>query len=471
MNPRFDIRDFLKRIAIMAVPVAFQNLLTTSGSMVDTMMIAPLGETTVGAIGLCAQFSSLLFSCYWGFVAGGMLFFAQYFGAKDDKGVNRSYGMTFACLLTLACVFSALALFAPQLVMRLYTDKVEIQRIGVQYLKLVGFAYPLQVIANGQSALLRTTDQVRIPLIASICSVVTNMFLNWVLIYGNLNMPAMGVQGAALATTIAGAVNVAVIMVMARMRKHPYLFQIRSQFQWTKAYFTEFLLKSLPMICNEFAMGFGHMVINIVLGRQTTEAIAAYAVFRTLEGLVIGFFWGFSNSASVLVGSEVGAGRLEIAYERGKRLPLICSACITLVCVVLLALHRPLLTAMGLSGESLKICFGMLCIYGAVASFIRMANWTMNDTYRSAGDARYGSILEITFMIFMVIPCVCVAGFVLKLPVLAIFAICYVDEIFRFVLMQRHLHSGKWIRPVTQAGRAALPEFFAKRKAIRTNRV
>ena len=87
----FNWRQFLRRVAIIAIPVALQNLLTTTGSMVDTMMIASLGETTLGAVGLCAQFSSLMFSGYWGFVGGGMLFFAQYWGAKDDDGIDRSY--------------------------------------------------------------------------------------------------------------------------------------------------------------------------------------------------------------------------------------------------------------------------------------------------------------------------------------------------------------------------------------------
>ena len=81
---RFAWKQFLKNLAIIAIPVALQNMLTTTGSMIDTMMIAPLGETTVGAVGLCAQFSSLMFAGYWGFFGGGMLFFSQYWGAQDD---------------------------------------------------------------------------------------------------------------------------------------------------------------------------------------------------------------------------------------------------------------------------------------------------------------------------------------------------------------------------------------------------
>ena len=106
-------KSFLKKIAVIAVPVALQNLLSTTASMVDTMMIASLGQTEVGAVGLCAQFSSLMFAGYWGFVGGGMLFFSQYFGAKDDDGINRSYGLTLTCMMSVGLLFGFLALLFP----------------------------------------------------------------------------------------------------------------------------------------------------------------------------------------------------------------------------------------------------------------------------------------------------------------------------------------------------------------------
>ena len=116
---RYPWKFFLKKTALIAVPVALQNLLTTTGSMVDTMMIASLGQTEVGAVGLCAQFSSLMFACYWGFVGGGMLFFSQFWGAKDDEGINRSYGLTLTCMMTVSLVFCVLATCFPETVMRL----------------------------------------------------------------------------------------------------------------------------------------------------------------------------------------------------------------------------------------------------------------------------------------------------------------------------------------------------------------
>jgi len=465
----FPWKNFFISVMAIAVPVALQNLLTTTGSMIDTMMLAPLGELTVGAVGLCAQFSSLMFTGYWGFVGGGMLFFAQYFGAKDDDGINRSYGITVSFMMLVGVLFGLAALLFPELIMRVYTDKTSIQQLGIQYLRIVGFAYPLQVYAMACSALLRTTDKVRIPLYGGIASVVTNCLLNWLLIEGHWGFPTMGIRGAATATVCAAVVNVTVIVVLAKVQKHPYLLRVSRHFRWKLQNLKEYLRKCFPIILNEVAIGVGAMVMNIVLGRQSEAAIAGLAVFRTLEGFIIGFFAGFSNAASVLVGKEVGAGNLKVAYERAKRVLLLCDTFILLGCLLLISVHTPLFHAMSLSGESFKLCFGMLLIYSMIALF-RMGNWTQNDTYRSAGDAATGTILEIVFMYLMVVPCVCLVGLKFKAPFLVVFACCYIDEPIRFLLMQLHMYSGKWIRPVTPEGREALPAFMAslaKKRAAR----
>ena len=295
----------------------------------------------------------------------------------------------------------------------------------------------------------------------AIASVATNVFLNWVLIYGRFGLPAMGIQGAALATVCAAGVNALVILLMGKVQKHPYLFRVSRHFVWSKAFVSEYFHKCFPILMNEILIGVGNMVINMVLGRQAEQAIAATAVFRTLEGLVIGFFAGFSNAASVLVGKCVGAGELDTAYERAKRLVYLCAGFIFVVCLTLVLAHKLILMSMSLRGESLEIGTGMLIIY-CVAAVVRMSNWVQNDTYRSAGDAAFGTILEIAFMYLMVLPCVCLTGLVCKAPFLIVFACCYIDEPIRFVLMHVHLYSGKWIKPVTNIGKAVLPAFRAK---------
>ena len=218
---KFDWSYFLKHIAIIAVPVALQNLLTTTGSMVDTIMLASIGEKAVGAIGLCAQFSSLMFSGYW--------------GAKDDEGITRSYGMTLLFMMTVGLVFAALAICAPEFVMGVYTDKAEIQAIGISYLRIVGFAYPLQILAMAMSALLRSIEQVRIPLYGGIASVVANCFFNYLFIFGKCGLPKMGASGAAVGTVLAGIVNLLVLIGFVLYKKIPYVLEFSKHFRWTRS--------------------------------------------------------------------------------------------------------------------------------------------------------------------------------------------------------------------------------------------
>ncbi len=462
MNTKqFNWSKFIREIAVIAIPVALQNLLTTTGSMVDTMMLATLGETTVGAVGLCAQFSSLFFSCYWGFVGGGTLFVSQYWGAKNDEGIRRSYGITMCLVLAVGIIFNILAAGFPQAVMGIYTDKPEIREIGIAYLRIVGYAFPLQSITVVMSMLLRSTERVNIPLIGGIASVFSNCFFNFVFIFGKFGAPAMGAPGAALGTVVASSINLLVLLVFVIVQKVPYALELHRCFNWDKKFVSTYFSRCFPILCNEGAMGISTTLINIVLGRQSEAAIAAIAIYRTIEGMVIAFFGGFSSAASILVGKDVGAGKHEDAQEKSVRVVYMTSSIIFVVCACVIIFHTPLFTALGLSGESFEICT-VLCLIYCVVAVIRMGNWQHNDCFRAGGDSTFGTVMEITFMYLMVIPCVYISHFVFHAPFYLVFAFVYCDEPIRYIIMQRHLYSRKWIQPVSDKGLETIAAFREK---------
>lgn len=440
------------------LPIALQNLLATTMSMVDTVMIGTQGELSVAAVGLCAQFGSLLFSCYYGFIGGGVLFFSQYWGEKNEKGVCRSFGIMTVFLLAVGLIFGGLGVFAPELVMSVYTDKANIQAIGVSYLRVTALSYPFQVLAMGISSLLRSTERVRIPLAASFASLLTNLVVNWLLIFGNFGLPKLGVVGAGVGTVCAGAVYVLMLLVLARKAKHPFLFRLRDHFAWGKGSIKLFFSKCIPIICNELFIGVGNMGINIVMGRQSESAIAAMAVFRVLEGFVYALFGGFSNSGAIIVGKAIGAGEHLDAYNKAKKLRILCPLFTLSICALMFAFNKPIFDLTGLEAEAQSYGRVMLMVY-MLAATIRTCNYIQNDTYRVGGDPIYGTVLEITCMYLLVLPCVCLSGLVLKLPFLAVFCLMYVDEPFRLFMEIRHTNSGRWIRPVTAKGQATINEF------------
>ena len=450
--------SFLKIMLTIAFPVALQNLLSTTASMVDTIMIGSQGELAVAAVGICSQISSLFFSCYWGFAGGSMLFFAQYWGAKNEKGINQTFGVTFIFMTIVGTLFALTAITHPEFMLGIYTDKENIIRMGAPYIRIVGFAYPLQVLAVLVSFFMRATERVKAPLFCSVISLVVNFVCNWILIYGRFGAPRMGVAGAAVGTLASGIVNLLLLIIFLLASKCEIRLQLRQMFGFQKEFFGSYLSKCLPILANEMLYGVGQMVINIVIGHQDESAIAAMAAFRVCEGFVFAFFGGLSNAASVVIGKEVGSGHLPRAYNYCRKSSLFCPMVTFGVVGIMTVLNRPILGLFGLGSTAMTYGRYMLLIY-LVFGTIRTCNYIMNESYRAGGEAVFGTVLEVSCLFTISVPATWIAGMVLKLPFLAVFAFVYTDEIIRLLVESRYTASGKWIKPVTEPGIKALPGF------------
>jgi putative MATE family efflux protein len=457
-NEKISWGSFFRIVFTIALPIAFQNFLSTTASMVDTIMIGSQGELSVAAVGICSQITSLFFSTYFGFASGGLLFFSQYWGARNEKGINRAFGLALTCMLVISLLFGGTAVANPEFILGIYTDKETIIAIGAPYIRIVGFAYPLQVIAMIISFLMRSTERVKPPLISSILALITNFALNWILIYGRFGMPRMGAAGAAVGTLVSGIVNIVVLFIFLIRDKSTITLRLRDMFSWRDGFLKEYMGKCLPIILNELFYGIGQMLINIVIGHQSESAIAAMAAFRVLEGFVFAFFGGLADASSVVVGKEVGSGHLMSGYQYVKKFAVLCPAITFCICLTGLILNRPMLSLFGLGTDAMFYGKYMILIYLA-AGTIRTCNYIMNCCYRAGGEAIFGTLLEIICLFTVSVPATWIAGMVLHLPFLAVFSFLYTDELIRLVFELWYTRSGKWIKPVTDLGRAALPEF------------
>jgi len=453
-----DWRIFFKAVVSVALPIALQNLLSTTASMVDTIMIGSEGELAVAAVGICSQIYGLIMSSYFGFMAGAMVFFAQFWGSGNHKGINRTLGISMTLMLLVALVFAVLAIGNPAFLLRVYTDKENIVQMAIPYMRIVGFVYPVQVITVLISMLLRSTERVKPPLYAAIAGLVTNFVINWLLIYGRFGLPKMGIAGAAVGTLFSGILNMLILLVFLIRDNQTVTLRFREIFAFDPAFIKTYLIKSTPLLCNELFYGIGQMLINMVVGRQDESAIAAMAAFRVLEGFVYAFFGGLADASAVIVGKEVGAGRPMRGYQYMKGFAVICPSITFCICLIGVLFNQPLLGLFGLGPQALAYGKYMLLIY-LVMGTIRTCNYIMNGCYRAGGESVFGTVLEVTCLFTISVPATWVAGMVLHLPFAAVFAFLYTDEILRLIFELWYTGTGKWIKPVTEAGKAAIPEF------------
>ena len=399
-NEKITWPSFLKLMMAIAFPVALQNLLSTTAGLVDTIMIGSMGELAVAAVGICSQISSLFFSCYWGFAGGAMLFFAQYWGARNEKGINQTFGVTFIFMTIVGSLFAVTAVTNPAFMLGIYTDKEHIIQMGAPYIRIVGFAYPLQVFAVLVSFFMRATERVKAPLFCSIASLLVNFALNWVLIYGRFGAPKMGVAGAAVGTLASGIVNLVLLVIFLLVSKCEIRLRLKEMFGFQREFIGAYLSKCLPILANEMLYGVGQMIINIVIGHQDESAIAAMAAFRVCEGFVYAFFGGLSNAASVIIGKEVGSGHLPRAYNYCRKSSLFCPMVTFGVVGVMTLLNRPILGLFGLGTTAMEYGKFMLLIYLAFGT-IRTCNYIMNESYRAGGEAVFGTVLEVSCLFLL----------------------------------------------------------------------
>jgi putative MATE family efflux protein len=451
-------RKFLGKVIAVGLPIAMQNLLVNSATMIDTIMIGTQGELAVAAVGICSQFASLFFSAFFGFTSGGIMFFSQFWGARDEDGICRAYGLVTSCMMVVGLLFGGAAVFAPQWILGIYTDKQEIINEAVPYLRILGMSFPFQAISFAISSLLRSTERVKLPLIASIIAQATNVLINWLLIFGKFGLPRMGTPGAAVGTLASMTVNAIILYAFCIKEKDSMVLRISRQFRWSVEFLRQYFGKCTPIIANEIFYGVGQLVINIVMGRQAAAGIAAMAVFRVIERLIFAFFSGFTNASAIIVGKQIGAGEHHNAYRDAKRFAFLCPAVTCALCVLLTVFRVPLLGAFGLSGESMRYGMYMLAFY-ILAGTLRTCNYIINDTFRASGESVFGTVIELLSLFLISMPAVIIAGIVLKLPFLIVFSVVFLDDAARIGIMLWYLRSGRWVKPVTDEGISALPAF------------
>ena len=450
-------RDFYKETLRIGMPIAIQGLLTSSLSFIDSLMVGSLGETALAAVGAAGQFGSLLFGFYWGLCCGGTIFIAQYHGVHDEDGIRRAHGLSATCMMAVTLIFSLLATFAPRFVIGIYAEDPSVRQLGAQYLRIIGVAYLFQTLSAAFSNVLGSTERVKIPLYASIASMITNTFLNWMLIYGNLGAPALGVRGAAIASLAAAVVNAAVLVGVCIRQRNVAVTRMKQMFLWPAEFVKDYFIKSTPLLINEMGYSVAVLVINIVFGRQGESNLAAVSIFRTLEGLLYSFFRGFANASSVMVGKRVGAGELKDATQQSVWFAILTPMLSFLLCVMVILLRGPLLSLFDIS-DSVRMTVTYILLAYAILGPTRHVNYIQNNIYRAGGESRVGTVIELGSIWLITVPLVLLTGFVFRAPFIVVFIASMFEELVKLPIELKYLLSRKWIKPVTEQGRAALKE-------------
>ncbi len=439
---------FISLLALTAIPTALQSLMASSRTVTDVLMTSQLGEAEVAAIGYSSRFVFILILAILGIVNGGGVIIAQYWGANSKAKTTSAYSSTLvmAFLISLSVYFITLGL-AP-LLSSMASDQPQVQAMVRGYL-VIGSAMIIPFsLAFSAAVGMRSVGKASAVTFFTLIGLISNIVLNYILIFGKFGAPAMGVVGAAWASVISYSFEAIAILLYVHKKSSVIRLSIQNAIH---ALFNEeirLILKvGLSISISSVIWAMGLFVFNILVAQMGTQSLAIFALVTPIESIVIAIYIGMSSASNVIVGHKLGANELVEAKNYSRYLlywtvlVALATSFIILLCTLVVT---PWFT--GLSSESLVVLNNALYILSVVV-FARAFNVTaIVGILRSGGDTNYAIVMDVISQWVVAIPLtwLFVNYFQFGFP-LVLLAI-NTEEIFKSILAARRYMSGVWCR-------------------------
>lgn len=412
-----DWGKFYKSVFALVIPMALQNLINVGVTAADVIMLGKVGETALSGASLAGQVQYIMVLFLFGLTSGATVLTAQYWGKGDRKTIEKILALGMKAAVVVTAIFMVAALVIPGLLMRIFTNDPDVIAQGILYLRIVAFSYVLMGITQVYLYVMRSVERVVVATVVYMISLLVNVVLNAIFIFGLFGCPVMGIQGAALGTLIARFVELILVFGYARLFNKDIKFRVRYFLKTDKVLLQDFLRYALPVVMNEVMWGLGTAANTAILGHMGSAAVAANSVAQVARQLATVVAFGLSSATAIYLGKTIGEKKYEHAKAYAHRF-LILSVVMGAIGGVLILIASPIAASFLSLTDAAK---GYLRFMFFVMSYFVIAqafNTTMIvGTFRSGGDTRFGLILDVSTMWGGSILCGWIAAFVFKCSV------------------------------------------------------
>lgn len=444
------MKEFLKIVFGLAFPIALQNLVNTAVTTADVVMLGKVGEAALSSGSLAGQVQFVMSLMVFGMTSGASVLTAQYWGKKDIRTIEKVFSMTLCFALMAGMLFFLVSEFFPEQIMHIFSSEEEVIAGGAAYLRIVAYSYPISAFCTGYLYLMRSIERAKIGTAVFACSLVANVIMNAIFIFGLLGAPAMGVRGAALATLLSRCLEFALVLLymwkvnrQVRIRKNYF-------FRWDTLLLKDFLVMSIPVVLNETLWGAGMSANAAILGQLGSPAAAANSVVRVIRELIMVMSVGLSAATAVLVGKAIGERKLSVAQTYARRMVCLSIGVTFLASAAMFCLRHTVAGALTLGPEAKEYLLFMLVILSVYSLCQSVTCPVIVGVLRAGGDTRFGLILEGSALWVGSILMGWIGAFVLHLPVKAVFVLLLLDEFIKLPFAAWRYRSKVWLRDVTR---------------------
>jgi len=443
-------RSIYGTLLSLTIPIAIQQLFVSGLGMVDMMLVGQLGDTAVAAVGLATQVYFILSLLYFGMSSGSAIFTAQFWGKQDKESIQKVLTLNLISNFTIGVLITLISQIAPQFILQLFSNDPEVIRLGSQYLRIYSLGFVFLGISYAFYTVLRSTENVKIPMSVGVTILSFNTVLGFILIFGKLGLPALGVNGAAIANATSRFLELIIITSIIKIRKSSVVIRPVLVFPISSDFIKRYLTTAMPVTINELIWSLGIAAYNSIYAHIGTESIAAINIASTLENLAFVPFIGLGNAAAIMIGKKIGANEVNDGIHSAKQIIKI-SSIIAIVMGALIFLNKNWILDIYKISDSAKSYAHLVLIVLSIALLVKSTNLIIIiGIIRAGGDTKYGLFVELATMWLFGVPAAYIAANVFHLPVYWVVAVIAFEEVIKLGLIIYRFHSRKWVHHLTE---------------------
>lgn len=448
-NKKLQTEHVYKTIAVIAVPVMFQQLVEVSLNLADTVMVGKISENALAAVGASNQIYFILSVMVFGILSGAGIHAVQFWGIRNLEKLRQIMGIQLLLVTIVSVTGMLLAFFCPAMLLRFFTDDREVIALGVQYLRIACWTYFMANISFMISYCSRITARLKFPVLINAAAIMTNIVLNYILIFGKFGIPAMGVRGAATATLIARTLEFIAVVSYVYLSKNNPLAARPHELKFTPFLFKEVIKKAVPVTVNESVWALSMAAIFAIYGRIGPTALAIVQIANVVSNVFQCVFAGFGNAATVLVGQTLGRGEREAAFEASKIIVRMTWVLCIVMSAILVLLAKPIAFFYAFGEETTGLLVTSLIIYAAAMTPKMFPYVFICGIFRPGGDTMWSMLADGGVNLLVQVPLAFIAVIVLNLNLTAAIAMVALADIFKMIMCYVRYYSKKWINVFT----------------------
>lgn len=447
-------RAFYKRTFALAVPVMVQMGITNFVNLLDNIMVGRLGTEAMSGVSIVNQFIFIFNLLAFGIFSGAGIFVVQFHGNRDEKGIRYSFRFKIIASVIVSVIgIAVFALLDDQLISSFLTgkstegDPVLTLALGKEYLWVMLFGLLPYAASQAYASTLRETEHSVLPMIASVLAVATNFVFNWLLIFGKLGFPKLGVEGAALATVMSRFVELAILVIWAHTnrKKCPFIVGVFRSFYIPSELVGKLIVKGLPLMANEFLWSTSVTLRNQCYSTRGIEAVAAQNICSTVMNVISVVYMSFGTVISIMVGSHLGAGEFDKAKDTNRKLLACCAFCGFAVGLVLIS-FSPLFPMLYKTGQGVRdLATRMMIVSGVLMAFHAFSHASY-FSIRSGGNVLLTFFLDSGFMWICVLPIIFTVTEFTDLSLIPLYIVGQGAEILKIVFALVIFKRGNWMK-------------------------